>query len=49
MIPPPGFHMVRYHGLFAPGAKLRAEVVPAPPLAAAPRIPSAPQLELGFA
>jgi hypothetical protein len=30
----------------APAAKLRAEVVPAPPSAAAPRIPSAPQLEL---
>ena len=46
LVPPPGFHMVRYHGLFAPNAKLRAEVVPAPPSGAAPKLPTAPQLEL---
>lgn len=28
MIPPPRFNMIRFHGVFAPNAKLRAEVVP---------------------
>lgn len=28
MIPPPRFNMVRFHGVFAPNAKLRSEVVP---------------------
>jgi len=28
MIPPPRFNMIRFHGLFAPNAKLRSEVVP---------------------
>ena len=27
MVPPPWFHMIRFHGLLAPHAKLRAEVV----------------------
>jgi hypothetical protein len=46
MIPPPWFHRVRYHGLLAPSAKLRAEVVAAPPSDAAPKMPSNPLLEL---
>ncbi len=29
IIPPPRFHMVRYHGLLGPAASRRAEVVPA--------------------
>ena len=28
MIPPPRFNMIRFHGVFAPNAKLRSEVVP---------------------
>jgi hypothetical protein len=28
MIPPPRFNMIRGHGVFAPNAKLRSEVVP---------------------
>ena len=28
MIPPPRFNMIRFHGVFSPNAKLRAEVVP---------------------
>jgi hypothetical protein len=38
LIPPPGSHLVRFHGAFAPGAALRAKVVPkaeeAPPISA---------------
>lgn len=28
MIPPPRFNMIRFHGVFAPNAQLRSEVVP---------------------
>jgi len=28
LVPPPRLHLVRYHGVFAPNAKLRSEVVP---------------------
>jgi hypothetical protein len=28
MIPPPRFNMIRFHGVFAPNAKLRPDVVP---------------------
>lgn len=31
MVPPPGFHMVRFHGVLSSHARLRAEVVPEPP------------------
>ena len=31
LIPPPRSHLTRYHGMFAPGSKLRALVVPKPP------------------
>lgn len=44
MIPPPGFHMVRYHGVLSSHAKLRSEVVPEPP--AAPPAPPPRQLLL---
>ena len=44
MVPPPGFHMVRYHGVLSSHASLRAEVVPEPP-ADAPA-PSPRQLDL---
>lgn len=31
LVPPPGFHMVRYHGVLSSHAALRREVVPVPP------------------
>jgi hypothetical protein len=31
LVPPPGLHMVRYHGVFANRAKLRARLPPPPP------------------
>lgn len=31
LVPPPRIHLVRYHGVFAPNAKDRPEVVPFPP------------------
>jgi hypothetical protein len=31
LVPPPRFHLVRYAGVLAPGARLRARVVPEPP------------------
>jgi hypothetical protein len=40
MVPPPWFHMIRFHGLLAPHAKLRAEVVPSPPSDAVPAMPA---------
>jgi hypothetical protein len=47
MIPPPWFHMIRFHGILAPHAKLRAEVVPGPPSDAQPAaFARSPQLEL---
>jgi len=40
LVPPPRHHLVRYHGVFAPNAAWRAEVIPPPPaplaIAAAP-------------
>ena len=30
LVPPPYFHLTRFHGLLAPNSKLRAEVVPQP-------------------
>ena len=47
MVPPPWFHMIRFHGLLAPHAKLRAEVVPTPASDAVPAMPATGhQLEL---
>ena len=31
LIPPPRFHLLRFHGVFAPNAKQRSRVVPKPP------------------
>ncbi len=31
LIPPPRFHLLRFHGVFAPNSKLRSLVVPKPP------------------
>jgi len=31
LVPPPRFHMVRYHGVLAPAAKWRSQIVPRPP------------------
>ena len=44
MVPAPGFHMVRYHGVLSSHAKLRSEIVPEPPEGAA--APPPRQLEL---
>ena len=44
LVPPPGFHMTRYYGLFASHHRLRERVIPRP---AAP--PPPPQLALDFA
>ena len=49
LIPPPRFHMLRFHGVLAPNARLRSEVVPqAQAATAAPEAKSA-QLSLAFA
>jgi hypothetical protein len=41
LVPPPGVHAVRYHGVFAPNAKGRARVVPARerPVLSRPEVP----------
>lgn len=39
MIPPPRFHMVRFHGVLSSHASLRAEVVPTPPAETGPLDP----------
>jgi len=44
LVPPPGFHMTRYYGVFASHHRLREHVIPRP---AAP--PPPPQLALDFA
>jgi hypothetical protein len=31
LVPPPRAHLVRFHGVFGPASKWRAEIVPAPP------------------
>jgi hypothetical protein len=31
LIPPPRLHLIRFHGVLAPNAKLRSQVVPVPP------------------
>jgi hypothetical protein len=31
LVPPPRFNLTRFHGVLAPAAKLRSEVIPAPP------------------
>ena len=36
LVPWPRLHLIRYHGVLAPNAKLRAQVVPQGPLAHAP-------------
>lgn len=45
LVPPPGQHLVRFHGVFAPNAKLRAKVVPAPRGEPPTPEPSAPPLK----
>jgi len=45
MVPPPWFHMIRFHGVFAPNAKLRKQVVSSARLstgATSPKTPAAP-------
>ena len=39
LVPPPRIHLVRYHGVFAPNAKDRPDVVPAPASAEPPAAP----------
>ena len=36
LVPRPRLHLIRFHGVLAPNAKLRKAVVPAPPTATAP-------------
>ena len=43
LVPPPYFHLTRFHGLLAPNSKYRAEVVPQPE-----QLPSPAQLRLLF-
>jgi hypothetical protein len=47
MVPPPGFHMIRFHGVFAGHAADRADVVPRPELEA--EASAAPPKQLAFA
>jgi hypothetical protein len=47
MVPPPGFHMIRFHGVFAGHAADRAEVVPRPEPEA--ESSAAPPKQLAFA
>ena len=43
LVPPPGFHMTRYYGVFASHHRLREHVIPKP------AAPPPPQLALDFA
>jgi hypothetical protein len=47
LIPPPRFHMLRYHGVLAAHAKARPEVVPGP--VSVPTVPTQIPLSLGGA
>jgi hypothetical protein len=40
LVPPPRFHMVRYHGVLAPAAKWRSQIVPPRPTAASAQAPA---------
>ena len=40
LVPKPRLHLIRFHGVLAPNAKLRAQVVPQEPEAPAPAAPS---------
>ena len=31
LVPRPRLHLIRFHGVLAPNAKLRSQIVPAPP------------------
>jgi hypothetical protein len=43
LVPPPRLHLIRFHGVLAPNAKLRREIVPSPPQqATAPACDHAP-------
>ncbi|HTO99344.1 MAG TPA: transposase [Myxococcales bacterium] len=42
LVPPPRSHLVRYHGVFAPASKWRAEVIPILPEPA--RLPTCPEV-----
>ncbi len=42
LVPPPRCHLVRYAGVLAPGAALRARIVPEPPEPARPLEPFGP-------
>jgi hypothetical protein len=46
LVPPPYFHMVRFHGLLAPNCGLRSKVVPRAPAEAEPEPTEPRQLEL---
>jgi hypothetical protein len=40
LVPRPRLHLIRYHGVLAPNAKMRAKVVPQPPDESAQKVPS---------
>ncbi|MEW6755716.1 MAG: transposase [Candidatus Latescibacterota bacterium] len=40
LVPPPRLHLIRYHGVLAPHAAQRAQIVPTPPLPPAPSGPA---------
>ena len=42
LVPPPGANLVRYFGVFAPNARVRSRLVPAPAAPATPKAPSCP-------
>ena len=49
MVPPPGFHMIRFHGVFAGHAADRADVVPRPEPEAEAEPSTAPPKQLALA
>ena len=50
LVPRPRLHLIRFHGVLAPNAKLRREIVPSPPeQATAPACDHAPPARLSWA
>lgn len=47
LVPPPRVHLVHFAGVFAPGAKLRRQVIPAPPELPPPAPTASPDLTPG--
>src|SRR5439155_15939075 len=47
MVPPPWFHMIRFHGVLAPNAKLRKQVVASARPSASAALPKSPEAPFG--